>query len=224
MCFSVQIDQDALKVANRLKASVGKRYFEEFEAQKARDPKKHKEADKDGRIFPNVYAPVMTIEGSERLLRPMRYRIRPHGSNEEVPGKFNVYNARLDSLESRATWSQLFGRQHCILPFKNFFEWVSKDGKKKLINFSPTGKDLMWAPGLYDTWRSKDGAEVIHSFAIITTEPPPEVLEMGHDRCPVFLREDLIEDWCMPEHFKKKDFYSMLADLEPVKYGHAWVS
>jgi putative SOS response-associated peptidase YedK len=38
-------------------------------------------------------------------------------------------------------------------------------------------------------------------FAIVTDEPPPEILAAGHDRCPVLLTENRIEQWL---HFSDK--------------------
>ena len=55
----------------------------------------------------------------------MRYRVRPNGSKEEVPTKYNVFNARIDSLEIRNTWAPLFMRNHGIVPLTGFYEWVS---------------------------------------------------------------------------------------------------
>lgn len=63
-------------------------------------------------------------QNNSNTIVPMRYRIRPSGSSEEIPTKYNVFNARLDSLETRQTWSSLFMRNHGLFPFKRFFEWV----------------------------------------------------------------------------------------------------
>lgn len=53
----------------------------------------------DGKIFPNYFANVIISRHHKRLITPMRYRIRPHGPEEEIPTKFNVFNARFDSLK-----------------------------------------------------------------------------------------------------------------------------
>ncbi|MCB0356506.1 MAG: SOS response-associated peptidase family protein, partial [Bdellovibrionales bacterium] len=161
-----------------------------------------KEADEYGRIFPNSFAPVIVWEGNQRILKPMRYRIRPSHSKEEIPSKYNVFNARLDSLEKRKTWSSLFMQKHALFPFQRFYEWVeNKEHKSRLISFYPKNKEIMWAPALYDIWTSASEEISFESFAIITDNPPPEVAALGHDRCPIFLREDLINNWLQPEKF-----------------------
>lgn len=223
MCFSVQIDRDIQKISNRFKAEISKKYFDEFENMQFADAKKYKWPGDDGRIFPNVFAPVITSEDDKLLLRPMRYRLRPEGSNVEVPAKFNLYNARVDSLEGRQSWQSLFGIKHCILPFKSFYEWVEKDAKRKLINFIPTGHDFMWAAGLYDSWISEDQKRVIHSFAVITGNAPKEIVEKGHSRCPIFINESHLGEWLSPEGKSKKELYSLLDKKESVVYQNHWV-
>ncbi|MBC7712231.1 MAG: SOS response-associated peptidase family protein [Rhizobacter sp.] len=187
-----------------------------------RKPPFHMPAD-DGKVFPNYFTNVIVEENDQRLIKPMRYRVRPHGSREEVPTKFNVYNARIDSLETAKTWRPLFMRQHGIVPFVKFYEWVpGPDGKPKLITFFPEGREIMWAACLWDEWVSKDGSVHFESFAIVTDDPPQEVSIMGHDRCPVFLKDDYINEWLNPKTSNKKEIYEILKQKEDVKFQYKW--
>ncbi len=178
----------------------------------------------DGRVFSNYFTNVIVEEDEQRFIKPMRYRVRPSGSKEEVPAKFNVFNARLDSLEQRQTWIPLFMKKHGIIPFSAFYEWVSgPDGKPKLISFFPAERDIMWAPVLYDEWVSKDGSLHFMSFAIITDGPPPEIERMGHDRCPIFLNKDEIDTWLNPKNVEKKKMYEILSHREKAPFNYSWV-
>ncbi|MCO4795582.1 MAG: SOS response-associated peptidase family protein, partial [Bacteriovoracaceae bacterium] len=216
MCFSVQIDRNLNRVANRFGAEVHREAFLRFNELKEQSPKIYKAPDEQNRIFPNYHAPIILKANGKRILKPMRYRVRPQGSSEEVPSKYNLFNARIDALESRKTWQPLFMSTHCLFPFTNFFEWVVHEGKKKLITFKPEEKDIMWAPALYDVWKSRDGNQTIESFALITNDPPPEIERMGHDRCPIFLKEEYIEDWLSPENETRDEVYEMLNEQESV--------
>lgn len=178
--------------------------------------------DADGRIFPNSFTHVMMLENGKRVLRPMRYRLRPKNSDSEIPTKFNVFNARLDSLENRQTWKPLFMRNHGLLPFVRFFEWVEDEGKKRLISFRPDRHEVMWAPCLWDYWENEKEGVGFYSFAIITDDPPKEVSAMGHDRCPIFLREDLINEWLSPEGKTKSEIYRLLKNKQDVYYLFDW--
>ena len=178
----------------------------------------------DGRIFSNYFANVIVEESGQRLIKPMRYRVRPHGSREEIPTKFNVFNARIDALETRKTWTPLFMKKHGIIAFTHFYEWVSDpenpNGKPKLISFYPDNHELMWAPVLYDEWISKDGSMQFKSFAIITDGPSPEIERMGHDRCPIFLDKEKIDSWLNPKNVNKKTMYEVLAMREETYFSH----
>ncbi len=192
-------------------------------AVRKRKPPFHVPGD-DGKVFPNYFTNVIVESGDQRLIKPMRYRVRPHGSKEEVPTKFNVFNARIDSLETAKTWQPLFMRQHGIVPFVKFYEWVpGPDGKPKLITFFPEGREIMWAACLWDEWVSKDGSVWFDSFAIVTDDPPDEVRIMGHDRCPIFLKDEFINEWLNPGKSSKGEIYEILKRKEDVRFRYEWV-
>jgi putative SOS response-associated peptidase YedK len=222
MCFSIQINRDLKKVAAHFGADISLKHFQNFHSLQTNDPKTYKAPDSENRIFPNYYAPIVHMVKGKKILRPMRYRVRPNGSKEEVPAKYNVFNARLDALEKRKTWQSIFMKNHCLLPFTQFYEWVSHEGKKKLITFNSDQHEIMWAPALFDTWKSHRTNQEITSFAVITTGPPKEIEEMGHDRCPIFLKEEHINDWLNPT--SKDAAYDILGQQEQVTYQHNWVS
>ncbi|MFP5386551.1 MAG: SOS response-associated peptidase family protein [Bacteriovoracia bacterium] len=239
MCFSVEVEKEMKKNAQRFNAQVSMADVEHFLTLRARGENNEwtktvlnlsrrptsnifKLPDEDGRIYPGSFTYVMVMENKKRVFKPMRYRIRPSGSVTEIPSKFNVFNARLDSLENRQTWQPLFMRNHGLLPFVRFFEWVEKDSQKRLISFHSDRHEIMWAPCLWDYWENEKEGVGFYSFAIITDEPPREVWEMGHDRCPIFLREDLIDHWLSPEGKNQSEIYRILKNKQEVSYLHAW--
>lgn len=245
MCFSIQIDQNINKLSAffkaqihpgkkleldrllKLQAEMDSREFDDLLGLKHSEKKRStlfKIPAEDGRVFSNYFANVIIHENNHRILQPMRYRVRPEGSREEIPTKFNVFNARIDSLESRVTWKSLFGKQHGIVPIKRFYEWVEgPDKRPKLITFFPDNIETMWAPVLFDEWVSKNGMIHFKSFAIITDGPAPEIERMGHDRCPIFLKNEMIDEWLNPRGKTKKDLYEILSKRESAYYQHEWV-
>ncbi len=76
----------------------------------------------------------------------------------------------------------------------------------------------MWAPCLYDFWESPDKKFGFYSFAIITDDPPAEVLSEGHDRCPIFLQASLIDSWLSPTNKSKAELYEILKSKEQTYY------
>lgn len=218
MCFSIHIDKDIKKLAESFKAKPVASEFQALQEMKQRS-EKIKIPSEDGIVYPNYFAPVIVAQKGERFIRPMRYRVRPHNSAKEIPSKYNVFNARVDSLEKRETWNSLFMKNHGIIMFNYFYEWVEDEkGEKKLIYFKPKDRSQMWAPCLWDFWEAEDKKIKYFSFAIITTEPPAEVLEAGHDRCPIFLKEDQIDTWLNPNGLTKEAIYQSLNLKEEVIY------
>lgn len=241
MCYSAEIQADLKSLLHRFKAEVSladEIYFQEL-IRRGEDPDFLKEAlslarkprsnffkvpGADNRIFPGYFTWVLVHENGRRIFKRMRYRVRPAGSSEEIPAKYNVFNARIDSLESRQTWRRLFTRQHGLFPFVRFFEWVEKDEKKRLISFLPDNKEIMWAPCLWDYWENPQKTLGFYSFALITDDPPAEVAKMGHDRCPVFLKEKYIDEWLDTSKRSQEEWYLLLRNKEDVFYRFEWAA
>lgn len=151
------------------------------------------------RIYPKYFAPVIIATDQGRSTVPMRYRILP-ATGVEVPDDYNVFNAKRESLTSAKTWKPLFGKKHAIFPFLKFYEWVEPPPtrKKTEVEFSPNGIPRMWAASLYEEYQSPT-LGLIRSFAMVTDDPPREIEATGHDRVPIFIDEDLIDDWLHPQ-------------------------
>ena len=155
---------------------------------------------------------MIVWDGKERKLKPMRYRVQS-ADGGEVPAKYNVFNARRDSLQS--TWLPLFGHTHALFPFTRFYEWVERDGKKAEIYFAPKDRDIMWAASLYCLPNKLNS---IYSFAMVTDDPPPEVAAAGHDRCPIFLSADQVSAWLNPQIHAKEKLIELLQKKENTIY------
>ncbi len=225
MCFSVKIERDLKKLSAFFNAMPVPRAFQKLKRGTQEFPKVFKIPGEDNIIYPNIFAPVIVYANGQKLIRPMRYRIRPAGSREEVPTKYNLFNARLDSLFKKKTWKRLVGVNHCLFPFREFYEWVpgGKNGKKRLVTFYPLDREIMWAPGLFDSWVSQDGSLSFESFALITVDPPSEVFEQGHDRSPLFLDLDFVDEWLtLPEKKGPMNFLDVLSKRQEVTYGHSY--
>ena len=225
MCFSVKIERDLKKLSAFFNAMPVAKAFQSLKVSAEHFPKMFKVPGNDNIVYPNIFAPVLVYSNGQRLIRPMRYRLRPFGSREEVPAKYNLFNARMDSLFKKKTWKRLVGVNHCLFPFKEFYEWVpgGKGGKKRLVTFFPKGKELMWAPGLYDSWTSQDESFSFESFALITVEPPSEILEQGHDRSPLFLNAEFVDEWLkFPKENGPRNVLEMLSNHQDVTYGHSY--
>jgi putative SOS response-associated peptidase YedK len=239
MCFSVEVEKEIQKTLMRFNAQLSMAEMQKFFSlqNSGADPEWSKKTlnlprkptgnifklpDADGRIYPGTFTHVMVHIKGERILLPMRCRVRPTNSEYEIPSKFNVFNACMDSLETRQTWRPLYMNQHGLLPFIRFFEWIEVDGKKRPISFKSVRHECMWAPCLWSYWYNSKEDVGFYSFAIITDDPPSEILEKGHDCCPIFLKEHLIDIWPNPRGKESSEMYSILKNKQDVFYLHEY--
>lgn len=193
------------------------------------DLRRTESEDRDSRIYPGVYAPVVLIEAGRRVLKPMRYQCRPAGrpasDDQRFPG---TYNARRDNLEG--FWRGQFGHSHGVIACQAFYENVSRhqaEGRaladdeteqNVVLEFRPQSGDVMLLACLVSHWQRGD--ESLWSFAVITDEPPAEVAAAGHDRCVIPLKPEHLDAWLNPDPHDLGTQYRILDDRERPHYEH----
>ena len=185
---------------------------------------------RDSRIFPGHYAPVMVLENGRRVVKPMRYQCRPAGKPAFYDMKYpGTYNARRDNLEG--FWKGLFGFSHGIMVVNAFYENVRRHkvegrelapGEKEenvVLEFRPRPTQDMLVACLWSRWTGAGQPDLL-SFAAITDEPPTEVAAAGHDRCIVPIRPENIDAWLNPDPANLVAQYAILDDRERPYYEH----
>jgi len=199
---------------------------------KLNDLRRTEPKDRDSRIFPGWYAPVMIREGVRKVIKPMRYQCRLAGKPAFYDTKYpGTYNARRDNLEG--FWKNQFGHTHGLMVVSAFYENVSlhkveqrelAPGEKEqnvVLQFKPRPRHDMLVACLWSHWKGKAGEPDLLSFAAITDEPPPEIAAAGHDRCIIPIKQENIEAWLDPDPSRLNDLYAMLDDRERPYYEHA---
>jgi len=194
------------------------------------DLKRTTPEDRDARIFPGWYAPVLIVENGRKVVKPMRYQCRPAGKPASHDVKFpGTYNARRDNLEG--FWKAQFGRTHGIAIFNAFYENVSRhrtegrelrEGEKVenvILEFRPRPMQDMLVACLWSRW-SAPGEPDLLSFAAITDEPPPEIAAAGHDRCIIPIKPEHVDAWLNPNPRDLAAQYAILDDRERPYYEH----
>lgn len=185
---------------------------------KLADLRRTEPKERDARIFPGVYAPVIVSENGKLVVKPMRYQCRPAGKpafyDEKYPG---TYNARRDNLEG--FWKGQFGHTHGLMIVKTFYENVDREGKNVVLQFTPDDREPMLVACLWSRWTGKDEPDLL-SFAAITDEPPPEVAAAGHDRCIVQIKHENVAAWLNPHPKDLAASYAILDDRPRPYYEH----
>jgi len=219
MCFLIQGLAQLKEIVEITGGKPVREEFSNFSSLSKFDPKLFKRMEEDGKTFPGSFSPVSIVHNQEILVVPMRYRVRPAGTVDEVPGKYNVFNARRDSLTKRKTWETLIGRKHGLFVMKKFYEWVEADDhKKKLIGFYPTKEEQIYVPCLYDKWVDNDSGQHFFSFAVITDGPPQEIEDAGHDRCPIHIPKSNIKSWLDTSVIKDFAYWDQILSQKTQEY------
>lgn len=188
----------------------------------------------DSRFFPGEFVPVMVMEGGERVLKPMRFRLRP----PHVPPSFDTeyegtYNARRNKL--KAFWRELYASCRAVVVLKNFFEHVPRhmaEGralqpgefvKDAVVEFRPEPEQYLHAACLWARWTGPGQPDLL-SFALITDDPPDEVRAAGHDRCIIPIRREDIDAWLDPSQHNLDALDAILDSKARPYYRHTIVA
>ena len=187
-------------------------------------------SDDHARIYPGMYAPLITEENGERVVKPFRYLLRPRGQSADFDRKFNgSYNARRDRLQEVFWWKSVFGRNHGAMEIKAFYENVKlhhfenrnlragEEEQNLILKFEPVSLREMLVPCIWD--RNEADGTTLHSFALITDEPNPEVAAAGHDRTPIILKPEYLGRWLTPGN-DLSSYEAIFDDKQPTTFEH----
>ncbi len=143
-----------------------------------------------GEVRPTNVVPVIAPgRTGSRAVFPMKWG---------YSGRTLLMNARSETAASKPTFREDWQRHRCIVPASWYFEWehiTGNDGRKKTGDkymIQPKGSSLTWLCGLY---RIENGLPV---FVILTREPG-EGIKFIHDRMPLIMPEDLVNEWIRPD-------------------------
>ena len=123
-----------------------------------------------------------------------------------------LINARSETASVKPTFKDCWYRRRCIIPCSYYFEWehlkkpdgTSKTGDKYIIQ--PEGASVTWLAGLYRMEGSYP------HFTILTREPSEELSRL-HDRMPVILPGNLVNEWIRPDGFPDEVIRQALTDM-----------
>ncbi len=146
----------------------------------------------DGEVRPTDIVPVIAPNSKgEQQVFPMQWGFTARDN------KRTLFNARLETAGEKPTFKDAWQSHRCVIPASHYYEWEhfkSPDGKIKTGDryaIQPAGCTTTWLCGLY---RIEDGYPV---FVILTTEPSAELAKI-HDRMPLMLPKNKINDWINP--------------------------
>ncbi len=161
-----------------------------------------------GNIFPDNAAPIVRMEGDERILTTARWGMpSPAFALEGKRTDTGVTNVRNTSSAHWRRW--LVPKCRCLVPFTSFSEpGRNAEGKYEPVWFGLKDADPdapvffagIWVPQWTSVRKVKEGEVTTDLFAFLTTDPSGPVKSVRPKAMPVILTEpDELEMWMRAE-------------------------
>jgi putative SOS response-associated peptidase YedK len=126
---------------------------------------------------------------------------------------FKNVNARAETVQRLSPFRDAFKERRCVVPADGFFEWTGPKEDRRPIWFHREDGGLILFAGLYESWRPSPH-EWERTFTILTTTPNA-LLESVHNRMPVILEDDAVDEWL----YTRQSADSLMELLKPAREG-----
>lgn len=134
--------------------------------------------------------------------------IKNLGELQESRKKYNTLNATAEKLFESKVYKAAAKARRCLVLSTGFFEWrhyQRPEDKKPIaypyyIHSANEKENLLFMAGIWQPWTDQLSGEMVHSFAIVTTEAN-KLMENIHNtkkRMPTILPPALAEEWISP--------------------------
>ena len=201
MCTRYALEKDLPETKEIIEAVLYSRLSSMFVATHARP------IITDGEVRPTDIVPVLAPNSKGlRTVFPMQWGFLAKDN------KRSLFNARVETAGEKPTFREAWQSHRCIIPAACYFEWEhfkSADGKVRTGDkyaIQPAGCTVTWLCGLY---RIEDGYPV---FVVLKKEPTVELSGI-HDRMPLMLPADKIDEWINPSSNPEELIPYALSDM-----------
>ncbi len=136
---------------------------------------------------------ITGLKNNSGELSAFNWGLTPPWSNlNDKPLK--IINARAETLHQKPAFRKLLNGRRCVIISSGYYEW-QKIGNKKLANFIFLKNEPIFAfAGLWDKLPSANPDETEECATIITCDAAENISHI-HNRMPVMLTADNIDDW-----------------------------
>ena len=137
-----------------------------------------------GEVRPTDIVPVLAPDPQgKRSVYPMKWGYK-------LDNRTTIFNARTETAGVKPLFRQDWVSHRCIVPASWYFEWDHTSKEKYAIQ--PADQQVTWLCGLYHI---ENG---LPYFVILTREPGAK-LQKIHDRMPLIMPFEHIDDWIRPD-------------------------
>jgi putative SOS response-associated peptidase YedK len=172
----------------------------------------------DYNVAPTVAVPAIFERRAKdtgevrRRLAPLVWGLVPSWAKDPSIGS-RMINARLETVAEKPAFRRAFSARRCLLPADGFYEWYAAEpgaptgrgkGKPRKQPFFIHRADggLLVMAGIYEIWRDphsdpSDDSAWLRTCSVITTQATDAAGHI-HDRMPMVITREAIEDWLDP--------------------------
>lgn len=175
------------------------------------------------------YAPVISSEFPDTL-QVMQFGLTPFWAKKQT----YFFNARSEGdsnkdndpmyrgamgIINKPAFRHTIRRKRCIVIADAFVEGSKKDRlNRPYVIYRRDGQGPFALAGVWDSWTNKDTAEIVNSFAIVTTTANEILQKVGHHRSPVILSQDDEAAW-LDTDSSLGDITSMLKPFPSIEFN-----
>ena len=128
-------------------------------------------------------------------------------------------NARSETAINSPAFRDAFLERRCVVLADGFYEWVGAKEARRPIWYHQQDGGLLLFAGLYESWLDPATTTWLRTFTIITTAANETVAPV-HDRMPVILSPDHVDEWLfVPPQNKQSHAEKLLPLLAPAAPG-----
>ena len=137
---------------------------------------------------------------SGRELTAAIWGLRPRWMRR--PSDFQAVNARAETAHEKPSFREAFRSRRCILPVNGWYEWPRGAHRAAPFHISDGAGHCLLLAAL---WEPPPPGTRGDTFAVLTTEPRPELARIHH-RQPSVLEQDEIAAWLDPATPRERVF------------------
>lgn len=160
-----------------------------------------------------------------RQLRTLRWGLVPSWAKNVTIGS-RMINARLETADSKPAFRKAFRARRCVVPADGYYEWYSsqaRDAKGRAVKqpyfIRPVDGSVLAMAGLYEIWRDPaadqdDPHPFLWTCTLLTTSATDELGHI-HDRMPLMVTPERLDDWLDPVHDDPETVRQLLTPAAP---------
>jgi len=137
-----------------------------------------------------------------------------------------LFNARIETLFEKPSFKDAVLRRRCLIPASGYFEWqVDAAGEKHPVYINAGEEGMFAFAGIYEWWADPTKAagaadRWLLSASIVTKAAAPELAHI-HDRNPVLLSPDTLDEWLDPSADATPELLAAVAGVADEIAGEA---